>query len=299
MGGEGEEASPRLIRYCSYDEDSARWLDFPMRNGDIIISTRSKSGTTWMQMICLLLVFGTPELPEPLHQLSPWLDHLVTPLDEVISHLARQRHRRVVKTHTPLDGLPWREDVFYVVVARHPLDMAVSLYHQGSNLDRTEMARRIGKPEPERSPLPPLREWLERWIERNSDPRRDADGLPGVLAHLTGAWRLRHRENVILVHYDDLSRDLPGEMLRLADRLGILLEGSRIGELARAASFDAMGADARHLAPGQGILKDPSSFFRRGRSGAGRESLGEGGYERYERRSMELAPADLLSWLHR
>ena len=53
---------PRF-RYTSPDEDSARWQAFAFRPGDIVISTRSKSGTTWAQMICLLLVFGTPELP--------------------------------------------------------------------------------------------------------------------------------------------------------------------------------------------------------------------------------------------
>jgi aryl sulfotransferase len=55
-------------------EDSHRWLDFPIRDDDIIICTRSKHGTTWMQMICALLVFQTPDLPAPLPELSPWLD---------------------------------------------------------------------------------------------------------------------------------------------------------------------------------------------------------------------------------
>ncbi len=45
------------LRYKSADEDSARWLGFPFRQGDIVISARSKSGTTWVQMICALLVF--------------------------------------------------------------------------------------------------------------------------------------------------------------------------------------------------------------------------------------------------
>jgi hypothetical protein len=38
------------FRYQSPDEDSARWLGFPFRDGDIVISTRSKTGTTWVQM---------------------------------------------------------------------------------------------------------------------------------------------------------------------------------------------------------------------------------------------------------
>jgi aryl sulfotransferase len=43
--------------------------------------------------------------------------------------------RRAVKTHTPLDGLPLDPRATYIVVARHPLDAAVSLYHHYANLD--------------------------------------------------------------------------------------------------------------------------------------------------------------------
>lgn len=119
------------LRYVSDDEDSARWDGFRFRDGDIVISTRSKSGTTWVQMICALLVLGTAELPATLALLSPWLDHTVEPLADVLARLEAQRHRRIVKTHTPLDGLPLDPRATYIVVVRHPLDMAVSLYHQG------------------------------------------------------------------------------------------------------------------------------------------------------------------------
>ena len=94
------------IRYQSAEEDSGRWNDFSFRDGDVVISTRSKSGTTWMQMICALLIFQNAELPEPLADLSPWLDWLIAPRDEVVAHLERQTHRRFIKTHTPLDGIP-------------------------------------------------------------------------------------------------------------------------------------------------------------------------------------------------
>src|SRR5580704_15729994 len=110
------------VRYQSYEEDSARWSGFPFRDGDIVISTRSKSGTTWMQMICALLVFQSPELPAPIADLSPWVDHLTAPIDDVLALLEAQRHRRFVKSHTPLDGVPADRRATYVVVARHPLD---------------------------------------------------------------------------------------------------------------------------------------------------------------------------------
>src|ERR1700677_538611 len=133
MGGErGRTLKPAapaapLRRYTAPDEGSARWWGFPSRPGDIVVSTRSKSGTTWVQMICLLLVFGRPELPDRLGRLSPWLDWLVEPEADVFARLAAQTHRRVIKTHTPLDGVPLHPRVTYIVVGRHPLDVAVSL----------------------------------------------------------------------------------------------------------------------------------------------------------------------------
>jgi aryl sulfotransferase len=135
------------MRYTSPDEDSGRWDGFPFRDGDIVISTRSKSGTTWMQMICALLIFRTPDLPAPLSHLSPWLDWLIQPRDEVIARLEVQQHRRFIKTHTPLDGIPLDDRATYIVVARHPLDMAVSLYHQSANLNRSRMAELINSTE--------------------------------------------------------------------------------------------------------------------------------------------------------
>jgi hypothetical protein len=54
-----------LVRYQSVDEDRYRWLEFEFRAGDIVISTRSKMGATWLQMICALLILGTSDLPRP------------------------------------------------------------------------------------------------------------------------------------------------------------------------------------------------------------------------------------------
>jgi hypothetical protein len=290
------------IRYRSADEDSARWLGFPFRPGDIVISTRSKSGTTWVQMICALLVFQTSDLPAPLSELSPWLDWLVTPRDEVVALLAAQDHRRFVKTHTPLDGIPLDPRVIYVVVARHPLDMAVSLYHQGDNLDRERIRRLTGQPEPDGQavPRPPLHEWLVSWIDRDVRPREEMDSLPGVMWHLSDAWARRDEPNVVLVHYDDLSADLEGEMRRLASLLDITVPEPLWPDLVRAATFEHMKARADTVVPDpSGVLKDSQAFFRRGTSGAGSELLTDEELAHYETRTAQLAPPNLLAWLHR
>ena len=211
------------VRYQSYEEDSARWSGFPFRDGDIVISTRSKSGTTWMQMICALLVFQTPRAARRrCGELSPWLDWLAMPREEVFARLAAQPHRRFIKTHTPLDGIPVDPRATYIVVARHPLDMAVSLYHQGNNIDRARVRRLTGQPEPAEPPppRPPLHDWLIGWIHEDTTPQQQMDSLPGVMWHLADAWARRDQPNIVLVHYDDLSADLGGRDAPPGERLG-------------------------------------------------------------------------------
>jgi aryl sulfotransferase len=290
------------VRYRSADEDSARWDGFPFREGDIVISTRSKSGTTWMQMICALLVFQTPDLPAPLAELSPWLDWLIAPREQVYARLAAQQHRRFVKTHTPLDGIPADDRATYIVVARHPLDTAVSLYHQGANIDRARWRQLTGQPEPAKAPAPrpSLRQWLVEWIGATPDPRDELDSLPGIMWHLSDAWARRDQPNVVLVHYADLARDLAGTMADLAGRLGIAVPDSTWPLLVRAATFEHMRSHADRLAPDpSGVLRNKSAFFRRGSSGAGREALTGAELARYHARAAGLATPALLNWLHR
>jgi aryl sulfotransferase len=290
------------FRYQSPDEDSARWLGFPFRDDDIVISTRSKTGTTWVQMICGLLIFQEPELPAPLAQLSPWLDHLIMPRDQVYAELAAQHHRRFIKTHTPLDGVPLDPRATYIVTARNPLDMAVSLYHQSDNIDRERLRQLTGQPDPTASAAPPrprkpLHDWLTGWITRDDDPRQQPDSLPGVMWHLSDAWARRHEPNILLVHYDDLMADLPGQMRWLAGQLRITVAEDTWPELVRAASFEAMRGHADRLVPTAGLFKDNAAFFRRGTSGAGREILDARELGAYQARLTQLAPLDLIAWL--
>ena len=291
-------ASPPF-RYRSPEEDSARWLGFPFRDGDIVISTRSKTGTTWVQMICALLIFQDPALPAPLGRLSPWLDHLVRPVDEVYAQLAAQPHRRFIKTHTPLDGIPLDARATYLVTARHPLDMAVSLYHQGDNIDRARVRQLTGQPEPAGPPRsrPPLHDWLLGWIADDADPREQLDSLPGVMWHLSDAWSRRHRPNVRLVRYEDLLADLAGQLRGLASHLGIDVPDEAWGALVQAATFESMSRQSDTLAPA-GVLKSSAAFFRRGTAGAAREVLSHGELAVYQARAADLAPPDLLAWLH-
>jgi hypothetical protein len=331
---------PAQIHYQSPDEDSGRWLGFRFRPGDIVISTRRKTGTTWMQMICALLIFQTPELPDSLWHLSPWLDNLGIPLGFQYDQLAEQQHRRFIKTHTPLDGIPLDPQVTYIVTARHPLDTFVSLCRHNEIFGRPpegsgppppvkHLAGRPRPPMPGRSPrpddrrkppifpgppmppLPPaaapappmspemLHDALLGWIADADDPRRNLDTLPGVLWHLSDAWAKRDEPNVLLVHYDNLLADLEGQMRWLAGRLEIPVPENAWPALTQAATLKRMRDSAQSLIPTPpGVGKDAASFFRRGTSGAGCEILSDEEMAGYYARAAQLAPPDMLEWLH-
>jgi aryl sulfotransferase len=277
--------------------DSRRWRGFELRADDIVVSVPSKCGTTWAQMICALLVFRTADLPGPLTTLSPWLDMRLRPLDDVARVLAGQQHRRFIKTHTPLDGLPQRKGVSYLVVGRDPLDVAVSMDHHRANLDTETVERLLGEPPARRERPDDQRERVLQWIH----DERPLDSLRGVVHHLRQAWERRDEESVILVHHADLSRDLEGQMRLIAARLGVEVPSDRWPALVEAAGFDAMRDRADELAPDErlGLFASRSAFFRSGRAGQGHAILGPRDLAGYDALLRSLAGQDFVEWVTR
>src|SRR5919107_1632250 len=210
-------------RYRSIVSDSARWDGFAFRPGDVVISTPAKCGTTWTQMLCALLIFDGPDFPARLDEVSPWLEMCPRPLAEVTGELAVQPHRRFIKTHTPLDGLPLHADVTYLVVGRDPRDVAISTEHHAANMDFAHFlelrAAAVGNED--LAELPQRRVPSEDPVERfrtfvADETLGGSPTLASVLHHLDTAWQHRRAPHVAFFHYADLRADLPGELLRLA-----------------------------------------------------------------------------------
>jgi aryl sulfotransferase len=279
---------------------AVRWADFPFRPGDVVICTMPKSGTTWMQMICALLIFQIPEFPAPLREMSPWMDDLGATRDETFGQLAAQEHRRFIKTHVPLNDIPADPRVTYIVVGRHPLDVAVSQHHQNKVLLPGSASGPSGNPGPvhERQ-----RRWLlQRIALMGTSPKGHPSYFDHMLRYLAAAWARRDEPNVVLVHYEDLSADLSGEMRRIAARLDITVPEVKWPGLVEAATFKQMRANADRIQPLRDGMnrtgRDHAAFFRRGTSGDGRALLTDLELADYYARAAQLAPPDLLAWLH-
>ena len=301
-----------MRRYEGVVYDSARWEGFELRPGDIIISTPAKCGTTWTQMICALLVLQEPELPRSLDELSPWLDMITRPRTEVVADLEAQTHRRFIKTHTPLDGIPNDPRVTYVCVGRDPRDVALSMDHHIDNMDvewflqARERSAAIDGVEPRPLNRPPprpdgLHDRFWRWVDDETPSTMVGSSLRFLVEHLQSFREAGDDLEVVFLHYDDLKADLEGQMRALAAHLGIDVPEERWPALVQAATFDSMRSRAATVVPGGGAEHwlDPTAFFKSGTSGQWRDLLDEADVARYAARVRSLASPELVAWLHR
>ncbi|WP_433283934.1 sulfotransferase domain-containing protein [Pseudonocardia sp. CA-142604] len=299
------------VRYRMLAQDNARWDGFTFRDDDIVISTPAKSGTTWTQMICALLVFGTPDFDGDLDALSPWLDALTQSHDSVLATLEAQRHRRFIKTHTPLDGLPFDPRVTYVCVGRDPRDVGISSRNHLANVNAEAFLRAresaVGPADVGEIPTQmqtarelSARDHFRQWMLDDAPVTEHLFSLRFTLHHLSTFWEARKSANVVLMHYDDLKADLLAEMRRLAQRLDITVPESAWPSLANAGTFENMRRDARLVPESRfGFWLDNQRFFNRGVSRQWVDVLDDADLQEYAARVTELAAPDLLGWVHR
>lgn len=277
--------------------DSRRWNGFPFRDGDIVIATWAKSGTTWLQHIVGQLLLG-PKARLRIDLLSPWVEHRIEPMPLLRARLEAQRQRRFLKTHLPLDALVFSPGAKYLFIGRDGRDVVRSLY--GFHRNHTPLAYRIineapGLVGPALGP-PPLdyaRYFLE-WLERDGHP-----WWP-FWSHLRSWWAFRALPNIRLIHFNDLKADLPAMIASIAEYLEIDVSADTCAEIASLCSFERMKASSGTC---HGAMADKlyqggmSSLFRKGEIGDGRELLGAELNACYERRAEMELPDACRVWL--
>ena len=302
----------KLRRSHTFVWDSKRWDGFVFRDDDIIISTPPKCGTTWTQMICAQLILQQPDLPLPLDRLSPWIDMLTRARTEVFADLEAQTHRRFIKTHTPLDGIPNDPTVTYICVGRDPRDVALSMDRHIDNMDigafveARERAAAIdgielGPLNPPRPRPDGERDGFWRWVDDDTPSTEIGSTLRRTVEHVQTFRAAGDDLDIVSLHYDELKADLEGQMRQLAAHLGIEVDEDRWPRLVQAATFESMRSKADTTVPGGGREQwiDPAKFFSRGTSGQWRGLLDDADRARYAARVRTLASDDLVAWLHR
>ncbi|CAN5530716.1 sulfotransferase domain-containing protein [soil metagenome] len=288
---------PRKTRELhSHHFDSTMWNDFAFRDDDIVIATYGKSGTTWLQQIVAQLIFGgDPDLV--VAEMSPWLDLRVPPKEIKWQALEAQRHRRFIKTHLPVDALVFSPHAKYVYIGRDARDVVWSLYNHHANANAGFYAALNDSPGLVGPPLAPptadIRQYWHEWFE--------GDGFPfwSFWENLRSWWALRDLPNVMLLHFEDLKRDMPGEMRRLAQFLDVPVDAARWDDIVEYCTFDWMKAHAGKSAPLGGAFWEggAETFINKGVNGRWRDTLTAEESAAYEARATTELGAACAAWL--
>jgi aryl sulfotransferase len=276
--------------------DSSVWNDFRFRDDDIIIATYGKSGTTWVQQIVGQLIFDGADVI-PVGEISPWVDLRVPPKHIKLPMLEQQTHRRFLKTHLPVDALVFSPRAKYLYVARDGRDVVWSLYnhHAMANAKWYEAINDtpglVGPPVGR--PPASIRQYFDEWLE--------GDGHPfwSFWENVSSWWNVRTLPNVMLLHFNQLKRDLPGEIRHIAAFLGIDINAERWPTILKHCGFDFMKTHAADVAPLGGALWEggAASFINKGTNARWRDVLSAEEIARYESMAHEKLGEECAAWL--
>jgi aryl sulfotransferase len=275
--------------------DSTVWNSFKFRHDDVVVATWAKSGTTWTQQIAAQLIFNGAEGID-VSTMSPWVDLRIMP-KAAIDGLEMQTHRRVLKTHLPVDALVFSPKAKYIYVGRDGRDAIWSLFNHHINATDAffsafnDCPGRQG-PGLERGPND-VHAFYSRWFEN--------DGAPywSFWENIRSWWEIRHLPNVLLMHFSDMKRDLPGSIRRIAEFLEIEIDEKTFPKIVHHCSFDYMKAHAEKVAPLGGVLWQggAQTFVNKGTNGRWRDTLSAAEVEAYEAKARAELGSDCAWWL--
>jgi aryl sulfotransferase len=278
--------------------DSTRWNSFEHRDGDAVIVTWSKAGTTWMQQIVCQLFRGAPDSLAGFED-SPWLDFRHVPLDIVARNLAAQPGRRCIKTHLPVDAIPFSPRAKYLHVGRDTRDIVWSAYEHQASFTREALELFNGLPD-RVAPLvtrPPcdVRGAYHYFLEHGQ--------MPGITttdfwAHVQGWWNVRSLPNVLLVHFNDLRADLNAEARRVAAFLEVDIDAARWPALLEHCSFEYMHRAAGKMQELDRIfVGGGQSLVNKGTNGRWRDMLTREEVDKCDEVATKMLTPDCARWL--
>jgi hypothetical protein len=214
-------AGPKRV---STPEVFARARRYEPQPEDVFVATQMRCGTTWMQeLVHQIVTRGKGEFTRPdrshLYALSPWIE-AVNSVSIEDAPLIGTRSTRIIKTHLPASHCPFSTVAKYIYVARHPVSCFASIV----DFNRSMLG-----------PLLPPLETMAAWY---CSDRMYWRPWP---EHVEGWWRLAQaNDNVLFVHFEDMTRDLGQVCDRIARHLGCVLDEHERAQVLEKCSFKYM-----------------------------------------------------------
>lgn len=291
--------------YRNHHLDSTLWEGYAPRDDDIVVLTSYKAGTSWMRGILTTLL---KETAASLDEATAWIDCGINGLtpSSMRSFLAGLKGRRALKSHLPSGGLPYYRNVRYVLVARDPRDVFMSLFNHYSNYT-PEMLDLLNGPNRVGEPLPPCpeqpRAFWRSWITRGFFAG-ESEGWPfwGNMSHTQSYWEHRFSSNFLFVHYADMLADPAGTARAVAAFADIPATEEDIVRVVGETDFSRVRKKAEETPPHadtmRPIFKDGvKTFYFKGTNGRWKGVLTPNDLALYEQAKKRVLCEGCARWL--
>ena len=225
-------------------------LQFNLQQGDIVIGSYPRSGTTWLQMIMYQIVGGGKVDFEHISEVSPYLERsLMTRRD-----LSSLPSPRILKTHLDYTKVP-KGSAHYIYVYRNCEDVLLSNFHflVSHGGFRADFAKFFNMFVEGKVPG-------GSWVKHVSDWKRNSARLP-----------------VHFVRYEDLIADFKSCVAQIATFCGYPIAESNWPLLEEHCSFAFMKKHEDKFDHMNEVLRErgfvPGQFVREGKVGSGSAAL--------------------------
>jgi len=167
-------------------------------SSDIFVCAYVKCGTTWTQNIVWLIVHKGEPINFTLRNCIPMLEFDGCEATEAIDN---SKYPRIIKTHFPYQETPQHKDAKYVYVTRNPKDALVSYYYHVKGFAHCNC------------PDVTLDTIYDFYLKGKVI-------FNGFFENVNSWYEQRHQPNVLFLLYEDMKKDLRGNILKIARFLG-------------------------------------------------------------------------------
>lgn len=247
--------------------------------GDIFVSTFSKSGTNWMMQIAHQIAWRGEGEFENIHDAVAWPDtpntgakKTITPLQSDLIKKLSPTGMRVIKTHLSAHYVPFNEEAKYLVVIRDPKEVFVSSY---------PFVRSLAGPI-----MPSVDDWLDQFLTKNWSMNFGNTWAE----HTASYWSLRDKPNVLISSYTKLKHDPENGIRKVAETLGIDLTEAEFTNVIHKSSVQYMkGINHKFNPMGENNLPWGSNFemIRKGETGNSSELISRDQQIRIDKHFMQ------------